>query len=208
MHTEKIEVSRREAERLYREYSKHRAYGGPMDEEITRTYYHLAKGRTIIRALESIKAAGLDRDFLPKLAIVSATAKECHLRRERSGAIVMSSGFRGVRVAPKRNTFRLGADSFNFPAESFPIAPWATTPGTRQNSSEHVATSPIVPLHLRPQRGLENYHILFEAEWKRIPPRDPYLLRRIGQADLWLVVAAWDLTEVERAVLATRISVQ
>jgi hypothetical protein len=31
------------------------------------------------------------------------------------------------------------------------------------------------------------------------------LLRRIGRADLWLVVAGWDLTEVERAALSTRL---
>jgi hypothetical protein len=32
------------------------------------------------------------------------------------------------------------------------------------------------------------------------------LLRRIGQADLWIVCAAWELTEIERAVLAARVS--
>ena len=39
----------------------------------------------------------------------------------------------------------------------------------------------------------------------RTPPRDPYLLRRIGKADLWLVVASWELTEVEMAALSTRV---
>jgi len=38
-------------------------------------------------------------------------------------------------------------------------------------------------------------------------PRDPYLLRRLGKGDLWLVVAAWDLTEVERAALQSRVTV-
>ena len=33
-------------------------------------------------------------------------------------------------------------------------------------------------------------------------------LRRIGKADLWLVVAQWDLTEVEKAALSTRVGVQ
>ena len=78
----------------------------------------------------------------------------------------------------------------------------------RRGSSDHKAQLPLIPVHLRPKRGLENYHILWEAEWEPIPPRDPYLLRRIGKADLWLVVAHWDLTEVERAVLATRVPVQ
>jgi hypothetical protein len=67
------------------------------------------------------------------------------------------------------------------------------------------AIVPIVPVYLRPKRGLANYHVLWEAEWRRIPPHDPMLLRRIG-GDMWLVVAQWDLTEVERAALATRIN--
>ena len=39
------------------------------------------------------------------------------------------------------------------------------------------------------------------------PPTIPdhTLLRRIGKADLWLVVAAWELTLVEQAALAARV---
>jgi len=33
------------------------------------------------------------------------------------------------------------------------------------------------------------------------PPRDPALIRHI-RGDLWAVLAVWDLTELERAVLA------
>jgi len=40
---------------------------------------------------------------------------------------------------------------------------------------------------------------------KAAAPRDPMLLRRLG-GDLWLVVAHWDLTEVERAAMATRVN--
>ncbi len=64
---------------------------------------------------------------------------------------------------------------------------------------------PIVPINLRPKRGLANYHILWEAEWHNVVPVDPLLLRRLGKGDLWLVVAAWDLTEVEQAALTARI---
>jgi hypothetical protein len=78
-------------------------------------------------------------------------------------------------------------------------------PGSRTFRSNLRAIVPLIPAHLGPRRGLANYHILFEAEWTPVPPRDPLLLRRIGKADLWLVVAAWDLTEVERAALAARI---
>lgn len=36
-------------------------------------------------------------------------------------------------------------------------------------------------------------------------PVDPYLLLQIGEVDMWLVVAALDLTEVESAATRTRI---
>jgi hypothetical protein len=51
--------------------------------------------------------------------------------------------------------------------------------------------------------------ILWEVEeWadRRIgsrADRDPYLLRHLG-GDLWAVLAEWDLTELERAVMAGR----
>jgi hypothetical protein len=38
-----------------------------------------------------------------------------------------------------------------------------------------------------------------------VPPVDPLLVRRLGEADLWVVCGAWDLTEVERTVLASRV---
>jgi hypothetical protein len=34
-------------------------------------------------------------------------------------------------------------------------------------------------------------------------PRDPALIRRVA-GDLWTVLSVWDLTELERAVLAQR----
>jgi hypothetical protein len=64
---------------------------------------------------------------------------------------------------------------------------------------------PFIPGHLRPKRALQSYHVLWEAEWTPVPPGDPYLLRRIGNSDAWLVVGAWDLTEVEKVVLSTRL---
>jgi hypothetical protein len=66
------------------------------------------------------------------------------------------------------------------------------------------AQVPLVPLAYRPKRGLQNYHVLFEAVWSKAPPLDPFLLRRIGKSDLWVVVAMWELSEVERGALATR----
>jgi hypothetical protein len=202
MLTEKITVSRHDAEILYRKYKQHAAYNEPIDWEVQRTYDLLRRGKVIIKALESIKAAGLNREFLPKLALAPAVATKCHLIRRLDGSITMSPHDRWSRRS--RHILNLRENTFVFPADSFPVLNWGNR-ATRQTMGEHEATVPIIPTHIRPKRGLANYHVLWEAEWQRVPPRDPYLLRRIGKADLWLVVAHWDLTEVERAALSTRI---
>jgi hypothetical protein len=196
---EALTVNRNEALRLYRKYKEHRAYSQPIDWEIQRAYQHLSKGKLVIRALASVIAAGLDANDLPKLALCRATAKHCHLERRNDGSFTMSAN--QWRLA-KSQTEEWPRNSFAFQNETFPLS-WDRK--FRVSRSAHQAQVPIVPVHIRPKRGLENYHILFEAEWQKVPPRDPYLLRRIGKADLWLVVAHWDLTEVERAALATRV---
>jgi hypothetical protein len=64
---------------------------------------------------------------------------------------------------------------------------------------------PLVPPNLRPARGLNRYCILFEAEWEPVPPTDPMLLRHL-HGSLYAVLAVWDLTPLERAVIAGRLS--
>jgi len=57
---------------------------------------------------------------------------------------------------------------------------------------------------MRPKTKLEGFHTLWEVEtWTLEPPRDPVLLRRLG-GDLYVVLAVWDLTDLERAVLGAR----
>jgi hypothetical protein len=199
METTHVTLDRGEAERLYRKYKEHAAYSRPIDWEVQRAYQLLAKGRLIIRALESVVRAGVTEAGLPKLALAGATAKACFLERSISGGATMASS---NNWRAKSNRFVWQRDTFKFPADSFE---WGWDRKSRVARQSHTAMLPLVPVHLRPKRGLANYHLLWEAEWQPIPPRDPYLLRRIGKADLWLVVAHWDLTEVERAALATRI---
>lgn len=188
-----IEMDPDNALDLYREYKKDRAYSTPEDAEIRRAYQLLSQGKVIIRAIESIKAAGLNAQGLPKLAIACATAKACRLVISSQGAAIM-----GSREQAPSFWGRPGKHDIRFEPGDFGAA--LVPPRFGHN----VATAPTIPLKLRPKRGLENYHVLWEAEWTPVPTRDPYLLRRIGQSDLWLVCAHWDLTEVERAVLATR----
>ncbi len=59
---------------------------------------------------------------------------------------------------------------------------------------------PLIPPALRPSTDFRNFHILWEAEWQRVAPKDPALLKHVG-GHLYAVLATWDLTELERAVL-------
>lgn len=42
-------------------------------------------------------------------------------------------------------------------------------------------------------------------EWAPVPPTDPFLLRHLG-GTLYVVLAQWDLTPLEKAVLAGRLT--
>lgn len=190
MQIESIEMDRDEAVRLYREYRQHQQYSDPIDREIARVYHAIAKGRVVIRALESIRAAGLGEDRLPKLAIVRADAPVCYLETSHTGSARFSMSRRY-----RRNATRTYID---FPGGSFP--------GIDSGRWNAEAMTPMIPLKYRPKTALSEYYILWEAEWRKTVPIDPMLLRRIGTGDVWAVMAAWDLTPVERAVLASRLS--
>lgn len=185
------DISRERARELYQEYKTHRHYATPVDDEIRKAYREIARGGVVIKALESIASAGLGADGLPRLAIGRADLTHIHCRLSNDGSGVFAS---------EATMHRSNA------AKSLRIA---MPPGSFKGAG-HIwrarAVMPLIPIHLRPRHALENYHVLWEAEWQPIPPRDPYLLRRIGDGDLWLVLAAWDLTEVERAAMASRIN--
>lgn len=189
MQVETIKVDRVKAKELYRAYKAHQHYSEPIDDEIRRAYQLIAQGRMVIKAMESIRLAGLDANGFPKLAIMRADQTRCFVRMWMNGSAQFTHSQWGSRSA-RGLRFEFGNDTFSRPKES--------------RSAESIV--PICPINHRPKRGLANYSILWEAEWTRRVPVDPMLLRRIGKGDMWLVAAAWDLTEVERAALATRLS--
>jgi len=192
MHHVPVTIEPAKARELWRAYKTHLHYSTPIDREVMSAYQKLAQGKLVIKALESIKTAGVNDQGLPKLAIARADAEVCRLLvRGSSGEAVMYTGDNTSSHGPS-NSVR-----FNFPSGTFPesIRGW-------HNAQ---AIVPSAPLHLRPKRAMQNYHILWEAEWTKAPPNDPFLLRRLGKGDLWLVLAMWDLTEVEKAALAARL---
>lgn len=198
MEAEAITLDRTKARELYRAYKKHAHYSEPMDDEIRRAYQLLAQGRLIIRALDSIVKSGVGDDGWPKLAISRADLPKCRCTIRHDGSATMTCDPSNRSTWSRRQN--AATDKwFDFAAGAF------TASKHRNGWNTGEALVPPVPLHVRPKRGLANYHILWEAEWTPVPPRDPFLLRRIGRGDMWLVVAMWDLTEVERVALAARI---
>jgi len=180
------QINREQARDLWKKYQTHRAYQSPADAEIAAIYKRIAQGKTVIRALQSIRAAGLNAEGLPKLAIARADMFKVFWRTNRGHG----------RFQEERWSRGNASRSKNIQVE------W---PEITAQHREGEAIVPIVPVHMRPKRGLQNYHILWEAEWTKTYPVDPYLLRRFG-GDAWLVVAAWDLTDVERAVMSSRLT--
>lgn len=200
MQVEKLEVDRSKAKELHALYHAHRKDETEMDAEIRRAYREIGQGRMVIQALASITAAGVKEDGSgPKLAIVNATAPRCHLTWRTTGEMTMRHAER-FNHRDRTNVFRWPAGTLPYERQNRPpLSPYADF------SRERVAMTPIIPIHLRPKKNLASYHILFEAEWSCVPPVDPMLLRRLT-GDMWLVVAVWDLTPVERAAMAHRVS--
>lgn len=191
-----------EVRRLHNDYKSQVHFETDVDREIRQIYTALDKGRVVIQGAASVIAAGVKEGGLPKLALAKATAPraflciEGHYRRPNEYAnrmVRMSHSETGAHG-------RSGHQRFAWLQSDFP--------GIRQveYATTYHAPMPLIPVHLRPKVALEAYHVMWEAEWSRIVPKDPYLLRRIGKGDFFLVVAHWDLTEVERAVLQSRIN--
>jgi hypothetical protein len=176
------QIDRDQAREFWQKYQTHKHYQTQADAEIAAIYKRIAQGKTVIRALESIRAAGVDAQGYPKLAIARADMTECWWRASRNSCTFGED-------YPRKGSRR----TIRMDWEGLKSEPWRAQ-----------AIVPIIPVHLRPKRGLANYHILWEAEWTKRYPVDPYLLRRFG-GDAWLVVAAWDLTDVERAVMSQRL---
>ncbi len=182
MDVEKLTMDPAEARELHREYQNHRADMTADDRAIAALYKRIAQGKLIIRALASITAAGLGADKLPKLAIMRADQRKVHC-----GSYQDAVTFCSANSHSRARDLRIRV--------SMPGAAW--------NTPNRIADVPLIPVHLRPRKAIEKYHVLWEADWHQYPI-DPYLLRRMGE-DAWMVVAAWDLTPVERAVMSSRL---
>lgn len=185
MNVHPLTIPRDEAVKMWRKYQQHKHHDHPYDAEIEKIYKAIAAGKLVINALSEIVKHGLNDQKLPKLAIARADEKTLYLATRSNGC--QMSGVRWVNGNTSKTRYFEFTNCF----------------AGMTAHRDYKAIVPHIPPDVRPKRGLENYHILWEAEWTYEPPVDPMLLRRLGKTgDIWLVVAAWDLTDVERAVMA------
>lgn len=183
MHVDKLQMDKDQAAELHREYQQHRGQMNDADRAIAAIYKRIGQGKMVIRALSSITAAGLDAQGLPRLAIMRADERKVMCRPEHN--VILFTDVGGRSRSADRNI-------------KIPM------PGAKWETRSRTADVPLIPVHLRPRKAVHKYHVLWEAEWSAYPV-DPYLLRRMGE-DAWIVVAAWDLTVVERAVMSSRLN--
>jgi hypothetical protein len=184
MNVEKLSMEKEQARELYQAYQASRGHMTADDRAIAAIYKRIAAGKLVIRALASITAAGLNPEGLPLLAIARADEKQIECSCWNGSARLSPVSRRHVRSKDRNFTIAL--------------------PGMQSARRNGRAQVPLIPVHLRPRKAIEKYHILWEAAWTHYPV-DPYLLRRFGE-DAWLVVAAWDLTPVERAVMSSKLN--
>jgi hypothetical protein len=186
-----IKVTGDEAAAKLAEYE---AAGGrtALDEAVIRAYRAVRGGAQVIRLSEAVRAGGFDGRGMPRLAVAGAEWQEVTCRWSGDDLVFTDSPGRQNRgAAVGRHTVRVSLPAGARPAEA-----------NMWRSGQAVV--PLVPPRCRPRRGrLSRCHVLWEAEWDMTVPRDPALIRRVA-GDLWTVLSVWDLTELERAVLAQR----
>lgn len=200
MNLNEITMDRGAAREAFLEYRQaFREEANAIDGELMRGYKELAAGRQIIRLSETIKAGGEDELHRPKLAIARADEERITFWRNRAGAVMFSPNVNWDQMA------RSGDRVINLGDGTLPRM---TEEGVWSiDTRTWAAILPIIPPRLRPPHNLSNYHVLWEAVWTkpqtRRSPKDPALLKRIG-GDVFAVLAVWDLTPLEQAVLELR----
>jgi len=185
MNVATIEMPRHKARAKYAQYLRAVKQRHSREYEALKNgYRELSRGHQVLDLAAVMKAAGVDEAGRPRLAIIRADMKLCWFERHFA-----QDGNHGGRFTPDRWLRDGSRLAVRLPAGTFPGA-----------TKDHLrAVVPTIPPDLQPAGRLDRYHILWEAEWETIPI-DPMLLRTLG-CGLYVVLATWDLTELEQAVL-------
>lgn len=170
------------------------------DIAIMRSAKAIMGGQQVIKLTDTIHAGGYDAESFPRLAVARAddpwvacvrhgiNVRMCGIARENEWLETWGNAMASIERRAKQANPR----AFYLHA----------APGI-VNEKRANAIVPSIPPQHRPDGALERFYVLFEANWKPVPPLDPALLSPLG-GGMFAVVAVWDLTELERAVLGTQ----
>ena len=199
-----IQIEKGKAKEIYNEYLEAvKTRKEQYIKDLKQVYYHLSKGEKILDIYEVFKQSGVNEDGEPKLGIVRADASKCVFHKQSLGAGRFSESidWRDKEI-PARFDVILPSNTFpewKTQEQSPDVENWDFHPIIRRNIQ---TKTPICPPHLLPEGKLDNYYILFEVDkWNEMPvAKDPFLLKRIN-SNAFIVLAEWELTEVEQAVI-------
>jgi hypothetical protein len=162
------------------------------DTQILLGYKALAAGKELIDLHHAFRNCPLDANGLPKFAVGRASWEWCHYCLDGNRAAFAPSR---AMLGRRGNTGKVTVPRRMMPTAAKLLSTWE---GRR-------ALVPLIPATIRPKGDLSKYHVLWEAEWQPVAPTDPILLKHLT-GSLYVILAAWDLTELERAVLAGRLA--
>lgn len=163
--------------------------------------WQLSQGKELIDIYQTFKRVALEDD-MPKLAIVRADAEICYFHKRGNGAGCF--GHRRIRTDWRVGKIALPTGTYAWQN------PWVRKRKNSWNNRMvevyHASTTiPTIPAAVYPKNALHNYFLLWEVEkggWlpEPMPPDDPYLLKRVTK-NLFVPLASWDLTPLEKSIL-------
>jgi hypothetical protein len=174
------------------------------DETLMHSYRVMAQGQRIINVESVIRNAGRNKQQLPNLAIGRADWKEAFLLW-RNDKFQFSNERHGEWYDGRLHGYRNGTVDVPLSVLGAEVQNQQWRKDNGHPTLPVHAIMPSVPVHLRPAGNLSGYYILWEADWKPAPPVDPLLLKHV-HGPIYVVLAQWDLTPIERAVLEGRIT--
>ncbi len=197
------EMSQEEAKEQWKRYCELiKTHPSDHAKTLKKAYHALSKGHKIIDIYQAFKQAGKYENDKPKLAICRAHLERCVFERRSGGAGAFWDPDKNIRFGAALPSVALPATTFTaWEPEKWPPTGWLDG----RKTVVHTIT-PIIPPEFYPKGQLHRYFILWEVEedggWKTIPepPGDPMLLKRLSK-NLFTVLAAWDMTELEKAVI-------
>lgn len=204
MDVEAMEIPKEQAQEEYEAYKEAlKTHKDQYISDMKALYGHMRHGRAVLDIYKAFEDAGVNEKNEPKLAICRADSKMCFCTSYKEGRVTFLHD-RGFPSADqwRRGHWKVSKSDVSLPNGTLKHENWKDR--WEMNLQTLVPTIPARFLNVL-RTSLQNYFVLWEVEeWKRVPPRDPMLLKRITP-NMFVVLATWDLTELERAVIKGRI---